>query len=223
MTIALKLTKIAENQEKFYDSGYRAGYETGKEAGHANGFAAGVAEHFRSYYRRCNAVENFLYAFAGVGWSNGVGAYDVATYIPTEDMTFKCDTNSANMYAYSNVTDTVAAIDLSKAVNNVSSTFANATKLVTIRKLIVSETTPTVGFSGCGKLENLTVEGIFGRAVNLAACGALRNESVQNVVDHLKDLTGEATLKLTLHANVGAAMTDAQKAAVTAKNWTLIY
>ena len=223
MTIAQKLTKIAENQEKFYDSGYQAGYEAGKEAGHSAGYADGVDTHMGDYIRRCNAQKSFLYAFAGPGWRDTAGGDWIATYVPRKDMVFDGQTNSSNMYAYSNVADTVAAIDLSGAVNNVSATFANATKLVTIRKLIVSETTPTIGFAGCGKLENLTVEGTFGRAVNLAACGALRSESVQNVVDHLKDLTGEATLKLTLHANVGAAMTDAQKAAVTAKNWTLIY
>lgn len=227
MNIAEKLTQIAEDQKNVYDAGhskgYNTGYSEGNEAGHANGFSAGVAEHFRSYYRRCNATKNFLYAFAGGGWNNNVGVYDVATYIPTEDVTFKCDTNSASMYAYSNVTDTVAAIDLSKATNNVSSTFANATKLVTIRKLIVSETTPTIGFTGCAKLENLTVEGTFGKAVNLSPCKVLSNASVQNVIDCLKDLTGETSLKLTLHADVGAAVTDEQKAAISAKNWTLAY
>lgn len=51
----------------------------------------------------------------------------------------------------------------------------------------------------------------------------LTTESVQSIIDGLADLTGGTTQTLTLHANVGANLTDEQKAVITAKNWTLVY
>lgn len=227
MTIAEKLTTIAENQQKVYDTGFakgeQQGMDTGYTAGHTAGYQEGVANHMRDYIRRCNSGKNFLYAFAGTGWQNVVAVYDLATYDPPEDAVFNCDTNASNMYSYSRVTDTKVPIDLSRAVRNVNSAFAYAANLVTIRKLIVSETTPAIGFTGCTALKNITIEGVLGAKVNLSPCPLLTGDSVQSVIDCLKDLTGADTLTLTLHADVGAALTDAQKAAITAKNWTLTY
>ncbi len=51
----------------------------------------------------------------------------------------------------------------------------------------------------------------------------LSNDSTQSVIDGLMDLTGQSTKTLTFHATVGGKLTEAQKAAVTAKNWTLVY
>jgi hypothetical protein len=46
---------------------------------------------------------------------------------------------------------------------------------------------------------------------------------MQSIIDHLKDLTGQTPQKLTFHATAGGKLTDVQKAAITAKNWTLVY
>ena len=51
----------------------------------------------------------------------------------------------------------------------------------------------------------------------------LSAESIQSIIDGLADLTGGTAQTLTLHANVGAKLTDEQKATITAKNWTLVY
>ena len=206
MTIADKLTTIAENQQKVYDAGV----------------ADGRTKHFRDYVSRCNYQSNFLWAFAGVGWGDTIfGGTNPPNYLATEDMVFKCHTNSASMYAYSGVTDTIATISLDTSSANATSTFDNS-RLVTIRKLIVSEKTPTLRFLNCSQLKNLTVEGVIAKSMNCQH-SPLTNASVQNIIDHLKDLTGQTTQTLTLKADVGAAVTDTQKAAITAKNWTLIY
>lgn len=233
MSIAEKLTQIAENQQAVYDAGYGEGYDDGWldgfEDGQADGgsydegYADGVCEHFNSYYRICNYSQSYLYAFAGPGWHSNVNWLEVQTYIPTKDMVFDCKINSSNMYAYSPVKETVATIDLSKASGNAKSTFANANNLVTITKVLVSEATPTLNFSSCTKLKNITFEGVLGADVDFSKCKSLENASVQNVIDCLKDLTGSTALKLTLHADVGAVVTQAQKDAITAKNWTLAY
>lgn len=206
MTTAEKLTRIAENQQVLYDTGH----------------AVGVDLHMRGFQRRGNMNKNYLYAFAGPCWMNTASVFEVATYCPTEDMVFNCDLNASNMYTYSGVTDTIAAIDMSRATGNVKTAFANAEKLVTIRKLIVSATTPSLQFTGCSKLKNITVEGVIGAGWNLSA-SPLSGDTVQHLIDHLQDRAGLSTQTLTLKNAVGAALSAAQKATITAKNWTLVY
>ncbi len=202
MTTAEKLTQIAENQQSLY--------------------GAGILRHMRDCAYRCNIQKNFLYAFAGQGWNNSATIEMIATYCPPETMVFDCTTNSSNMYAYSGVTNTIATIDLRNASGNAKTTFANANRLVTVARLLVSETTPGLQFTGCSKLENITVEGVIAAGWNLSA-SPLTKATVQHLLEHLKDLTGQTTQTLTLKSAVGAALTAAQKAAITAKNWTLVY
>lgn len=205
MSIADKLTTIAENQQKVYDAGV----------------ADGRQQSFANYIANCNGSKSFLYAFAGGGWSSGSSTRK-KTYLATEDMVFNCTVNSQNMYSYSYVTDTVATINLATAAGNAKGTFENATRLVTIRKLIVSEETPALRFTGCTKLANITFEGVIANSTSFSPC-PLTNATVQNIIECLKDLTGQTTQTLTLKADVGTAVTDAQKAAIAAKNWTLSY
>ncbi len=57
----------------------------------------------------------------------------------------------------------------------------------------------------------------FGQAPNLS------NGTIQSIIDGLADLTGETAQTLTLHKEVGAKLTDEQKAVITVKNWILAY
>ena len=59
--------------------------------------------------------------------------------------------------------------------------------------------------------------------IRIDYCGKLSDASIQSIVDGLADLTGQTAQTLTLHADVGAKLTEAQKATITAKNWTLVY
>ena len=78
-------------------------------------------------------------------------------------------------------------------------------------------------FIGCYYLANLTINGVIGGSINLKDSNLLSAESIQGVIDCLKDLTGATAQTLTFHKDVGAKLTDAQKATITAKNWTLVY
>ena len=51
---------------------------------------------------------------------------------------------------------------------------------------------------------------------------SLTDASVQSIIEGLADLTGVEAKTLTLNG-VGASLTDEQKAAISAKNWTLVY
>ena len=58
---------------------------------------------------------------------------------------------------------------------------------------------------------------------SIAATPDLDEESRRDIIGCLKDLTGLETQTLTLHKTVGEKLTAEQKAAITAKNWTLVY
>ena len=103
--------------------------------------------------------------------------------------------------------------------------FLNMHNLVTIDKLIVSDT-GSVAFSDtfgtCEKLQNITVEGVIGQNVNLSLCPLLTHDSIINIISCLQDLTGTGnTRTLTLGATNLAKLTDAEKAVATEKGWTL--
>ena len=184
----------------------------------------------RTNYDRC---------FASLSWND-------VTFKPKYDMILS---SASYMFQYSQITDLVVAmggktIDFSNVpsysmtrpfdssaithigVVNVSNAgllntlFGNATELHTIDKLVVSasNTYGTKMFEFCSKLENIIIEGTIGNAFNMSAC-PLTTASVQSIIDHLADLTGATTKTLTLSAS--ATITDAQKTAITAKNWTL--
>lgn len=92
----------------------------------------------------------------------------------------------------------------------------------TIDKLIVDENTPLHAiFNSCTTLENITFEGVIGKNINLQWTAKLTDDSVQSIIDHLKDLTGGTAQTLTLHSTVGGKLTAEQKTDISAKNWTL--
>ena len=72
-------------------------------------------------------------------------------------------------------------------------------------------------------MENITFEGVIGSTISFASCSKLTDASVQSIIDHLKDLTGQTAQTLTFHATVGGNLAEGQKAAIAARNWTLIF
>lgn len=58
---------------------------------------------------------------------------------------------------------------------------------------------------------------------NISKSPNLSTDTIQSIIDGLADLTGGTAQTLTLHATVGAKLTETQKATITAKNWTLVY
>lgn len=123
-------------------------------------------------------------------------------------------------------TSDIVSIDVPIIVTGLTmnSTFATCDMLETISLLELHD---VLGFSSafvtCSKLKNITVAGSIDKSIDFSATSVLTDASVQSILDHLKDLTGTTAQKLTLHATVGGKLTDTQKAAITSKNWTLVY
>lgn len=221
MSIADKLTTIAANVQKVYDAGKAAGGGggAGYDDGFADGYAQGKLSEYDSFWdtfqNKGNRV-NYLRAFYNTFWND-------TTYNPKYPIACSGDlTYSNSMFDTARITDTKVPITITDGYAD--NTFVRCTQLVTIQKLILNN----VGrfqstFTGCSKLENITIEGSIDANFNISASSVLTNESVQSIIDHLKDLAGATTQTLTFHATVGGKLTAEQKAAITAKNWELVY
>ena len=123
----------------------------------------------------------------------------------------------------------VGVIDTTGSKNRtISYLFMGATKLREIAAWVMADDgtqkfNETNTFQGCEALEEIRIVGLLGCSMSFSACSRLSDGSVQSVIDHLADLTGKTAQKLTLHTDVGAKLTQAQKDAISAKNWTLVY
>ena len=113
-------------------------------------------------------------------------------------------------------------------VTNFTGVFMNNRGLEVIDGLPINASSATSGglhhmFNYCWGLKDVRfVEGTIRSKISFWGV-VLSDESLQSVINGLKDLTGETTLTIELGATNGNSLTDEQKAAITAKNWTLVY
>lgn len=182
-----------------------------KEGGYDEGYAAGQQTEYDRFWdgQQDNGERtNYDYAFYGEGWND-------TTYNPKYPIVGRV----GSAWRGASMTNTLVDIVVTGATANA---FAYS-KVVTIPSIDLTGATNTTNcFNSANNLVNVTFAGIIPTAINMSAC-PLTNESVQSAIDHLKDLTGEATQTLTLKDSVGAKLTEAQKTAISAKNWTLVY
>ena len=211
--------------------------------------AQGGDDHYDIFwdaYQQNGSRINYQGAFSGEGWNNatfrpkyhlkpknanlmfnacGIGDVQAALNNAGITLDFSGVTGASNnqMLTDSKITR-IGVVDLS-ACTLLNYTFFYAQFLETVEKVILADTPPTLNsaFLGLPKLTNITFEGVIGYSVSFGDSPLLTNESVQSIIDHLRDLTDAASQTLTFHATVGGKLTDAQKAAITAKNWTLVY
>jgi hypothetical protein len=213
-----------------YNNGYAEGYIEGEMNGYEEGMVDGQQNEYDTFwdtYQSNGTRANYMRAFAESYWKDAI-------FKPKYPITCKATqsyhtSNALSVFQSSDIThiDVPITIDGS-AIGGVvaDSFFSGADQLETIFSFTpIAVTRYTQTFLTCKKLKNITIGDGGSIDVNISFSDSplLTNESVQSIIDHLKDLRDATTQKLTLHANVGAAVTNAQKAAITAKNWTLVY
>ena len=236
MSIADKLTTIAENQQRVYDAGYESGFTDGQAQG-------GGGEDLWQYVTTLNQT------FQHMAFPDG---YELTLNVPNlskdrdinniierctglRKLTIKCgreDIVLRSYFAFGSC-QAIEEIDLSQFCNTEvvritksNYMFYSANKLKTIRGVLdFSQVTDNTSiFSGCSHLENIEIaQESLKVTTSFASCSMLTDASIQSIIDGLADLTGQTAQTLTFHSTVGAKLTDAQKAAITAKNWTLVY
>lgn len=102
--------------------------------------------------------------------------------------------------------------------------FWGCVNLHTIEKLVIKrewDANKLNAFSNNPKLQNITIEGEIGANFSTATSPALSDASVQSIIDHLVDLTGSTSQKVSFHSTVTAKLTEEQYNTITAKNWTI--
>lgn len=201
------------------------------------------AEHGRFWdvYLQNGQRTNYANAFCGIGWTDD-------TFTPTRKINVHGD--AQNMFYMSQITEltddivdfsnmtngyclfkdcsnlvTLPRVDLSNANLYQTYIIGLCGKLTTIGCLVFSEKTKLEAnsFYQNSSLVNVTFEGVIATPINLMWSLRLSNDTVQSLIDHLKDLTGATAQTITFHADVGAKLTDEQKAIITAKNWNVSY
>jgi hypothetical protein len=174
MSIAEKLTKVAENVPKVYKAGQKAEYDR-----------------FWDAYQNNGTLTNYSFAFGGASVND-------AWYNPKYPI---IATSSTNMFRNCAITDTKVDIDVRGS--NGTYVFNNAEKLVTVRKLIVDEDTVFTGwFAYCKALEEIRFEGVIGKSLDIHWTTKLSYDSVANIFGHLGGTTS-ATLTLPTSHNDG--------------------
>ena len=167
MSIAEKLTAIAENVPKVYEAGQKSEYDRFWDAYQNNG----------------NVVEGYG-MFCGNQWTD-------ETYQPKHPIKVSLGTQ---LFRNARITDIVVPVDISGAVGNMY--FNSCIKLVTIPKLIVNEnTTFLTAFAYCYELEEVRFEGTIVNSLDLHWSTKLSYDSVANIFGHLGG-TASATLTL---------------------------
>ena len=132
------------------------------------------------------------------------------------------------MFSGSTITDTQKTLDFTKLSRQASSVFQNCASLKTIRTLTVNETNTFASwFTGCTNLTNISFSGTIGNSIDFVSSNLLTNDSMSSIINALMTITDGVARTLTLHPDVKAKLTDAQKTIITAKaenggkGWTL--
>lgn len=236
MSIVEKLTTIAENTPKVYDSGYSKGT--------AEGYSQAESD-FWDAYQQNGTRRSYLYAFAGTGWTDetfkpkydikpttlngGFNLCEITDLVAAlERQGVVLDTsNATNMNsAFSTMykTTRLPAIDASKCTNTMNMFYAS-TGIKWIEKFILSETTTITNtgntFAGANALEHIIFEGVIWQSFKISWC-PLDHESIMSILNCLKDYAGSGTTyTVTLGTENLNKLTDAEKAIATQKGWSL--
>lgn len=185
--------------------GYDAGYTDGQQAEY---------DRFWDAFQQNGNKTSYDQAFAYTHWTDD-------SFNPKYDVVCVGGVSARQAFYNGRMTSTKVPIRVKNTPLN--NTFSGST----IKTIVLLELDGVTGynnpFSGCSALENITIAGSIDLSISFFASPLLTQASVQSIIDHLKDLTGQTAQTLTFHTDVGARLTDAQKATVTAKNWTLVY
>ena len=238
-----------------YDEGFSDGYNDGFYVGEQSGLAEGVeqgkqAEYDRfwdEYQQNGNRTDARGF-FAGGGWNaqNMRPKYDICPtgaatnmfwYMSFEgdlaqhfqDLGITIDLSKAtqahSLFNSAQHVSRVGVIDLSSCSGATSSMFSYCSRLVTIDKLVIVETTAwTTAFNGCTALENITVEGTVGQnGLNLQWSTKLSKASIESVVNALSATTSGLSVTLSKTAvNAAFATTEGGTDGSTSTEWTTL-
>ena len=230
MSIAEKLTAIAENEQKVFDAGKKAEYDAFWDVAQQNGsqtyYTYAFAGHcwniknFKPKYDMRPINASMMFHTTGVSGDLVEVLKNCGVVLDTTESTLV-----AQMFAYAGGLTRVGVIDTRKS-GSLQMMFYSCRAMITIDKLILNENgTQDMGntFANTDALENITIEGKIGYSgLRLDLAKKLSHDSLMNFIHALYDFSeaGE-THTATFGATNLAKLTDAEKAIATQKGWTL--
>ena len=206
MNLRISGTKRLLTQGKYCDKNIVITTEGGQDAS------------FWDIFQQNGERTSYVNVFSGQGWTDEV-------YNPKYPI--NATSHAGGMFNYcSGIASTKVAIVIDNIAAN-TSVFFSCTNLKTIPSIKVTEQIKTYSdwFYNCKALEeiNFTADSVIKANISFASSPLLTPASMDSIIGALKNLTGETAQTLTLHATAGGKLTQEQKAAITAKNWTLVY
>ena len=239
-TIAEKLVTISENIPKVY--------EAGKVSGSGSGDS--YYDEFWDAYQENGNRNQYIYAFAGRGWTDvsfkpkytincGTGTMYMFSGTNIENLdTSKLDTSKVVRYSYmfagnttTTTTKNIGALDISSATQ-IDYIFNYCTRLEVIDLLkFPSNPTQITGatnaFQKCEKLREIRIDGVIGVGLDFKWSVDLSADSLKSIVEHLSDsVTGQTlTLPTTAESTYNAKYGEGAWATLIAPiiNWTFAY
>lgn len=140
---------------------------------------------------------------------------EIFTYNSNDTTTYR-----KSAFAYCSVLERIPDLNM-KAIGGLEEWFIQCKKLHTIELLRVHENTIyTNTFMQCDALENIAFDGVIGQNINLSWSPLLTIQSLNNIIDHLKEFPSGSSANITLHANSKALLGDEGLGRIEAKGWS---
>lgn len=237
MSIAEKLTMVAENEQKVYDAGKKSEYDKfwdacqnyGNKTMYQNGFM-GATFNKNNFYPKYDIhvvgkANQMFYAWSQESIPDQMD-FDLAERLRecnvTLDTSQATQLNLAFSYSFFSKLPVINATGLS----SLNTTFSPMYRLVTIEKIIVDE---SVGFANtfdnCPMLQNITIEGVIGKnGLNLQWSTSLTHDSLMSIINCLQDKTSDTSgtsWKITIGATNIAKLTTEELAIAKNKGWAV--
>ncbi len=184
MSVAQKLERIAENQQRVFDAGIDNGYKIGRQEEY-DAFWDGLQNYG-------SGTTDYRYKF--FYWNDDC-------YNPKYPI-FSTKTSMMAAYQNARITNTLVDIDLT-GTGHAGSLFTSCALLITIPRLIFGENLTNINgmFNVCNNLENLNAEGIIAlNGLDLHWSTKLSKASIESVINVLSVATSGLTVTLSLTA-----------------------
>jgi hypothetical protein len=233
MSIAEKLTTIAENEQRVYDSGYSKGeldmwdgiQNFGKRTFYEQVFRSWGSEYIRPKYKVVpSSSSRSISIFESCSNLKKIESeyFDLSNFTPSNNAS-----STSSHYATFRYCGALEEIeDIGMQAGGYYNTFNRCNKLHTIAVMRCVKAGGYDGvFTQCYELANITIEGEIGNNITFADCSKLIIESLRSIITALYDFVGNGettTRTLTLHTDAKARLTEDDIKTITDKGWTLV-